>query len=90
MPEEVTEYRLSWEMPDPHWAAQYPSVYDFSNVWEYIPWPNNPTVKVTTEHSVLNQYRMLKRWSATKEQPIRNVTIEWRRYTPTEWEPYQL
>ena len=90
MTKEVTEYRLSWEMPDRFWADGYRNVTDYTDVWDYIPW-KEPTVKISTDYNqIIGQYRMLKQWASTKQQPIRNVVLERRKYTPTDWEPYEL
>src|SRR5688500_13190325 len=72
MPNKVTEYKLSWEMPDPFWAAETEHIKDFTPYWHAIPW-RKPTVKIVTDlNEILDQWRQLKFWEETKQQPIRN------------------
>ncbi len=85
----VTEYKLSWEMPDPQWTDIWQHITDFSFIWDKIPW-GRPTEKVVKNLDViLDQWRQLKYWEMTKTQPIRNVHISVRTYEPTDWMRYE-
>ncbi len=85
------EWRLSWEMADPHWCANtvaehgkgvYKTIPD--DAWDNLPWCP-PIVKVVqTWPEIKNQYETLRRWAETHEQPVRNVKLESR--TAGDWE----
>jgi hypothetical protein len=92
MSDSITEYRLTFEMGDRFWSSQHENCEhknNFAPIWDEIPWEENPIVKCTLDPSVIDQFNQLKLWAETKEQPIRNVTLETRQIAPRPWEPYE-
>lgn len=89
---EITEFKLSWEMPDPHWAyliCGEAEAFDFAPIWDSIPWRTHPTVKIVPSfEDIRDQYATLRMWEDTKTQPIRNVKLEVRAYIPSPWQPF--
>lgn len=87
----MREYRLTWETADPQQCAAmeyslgkdcWPRV-DFDS----LKWHKSGPVLFTSEER-LDQYRNLKAWADSHEQPIRNVLLE-QREVPTDggWTP---
>ena len=79
---ENVEYRLTFESISPfqademeqrHGKGVWPRLAE--HAWDALSW-RKPTVKITTDP--WDQYRTLKRWADTHEQPIRNVILEQR------------
>lgn len=86
-----TEFLVEWEMPPPQVTAfDYEDRYGpgvwlrlTEQQWEALPWRASEG-RVTTDYGeALDQYRQLKRWADSHEQPIRNVKLSARR--PPEW-----
>lgn len=90
--ESVFEYRLSWEMPaDVHLIAGIEQRYG-RGIWPTYDWDTLGEWKrteVVFHDNRFDQYNQLKRWAATREQPIRNVVLERRVAVPSDegWEP---
>lgn len=84
-------FRVSWEMPPPTVVAfEYEDRYGpgiwrtlTDQQWDALPW--HPVVNETDDDSCLDQYRQLKEWAETHEQPIRNVKLE-RQVSQPAWE----
>lgn len=87
------EYRLSWEMPTDNWKvaeieqqhgkAIWPR-YD----WDTLEWRQTEVIwREGEREDGLDQYETLKNWAETREQPIRNVKLEWRPIDLGNWEP---
>lgn len=83
--ERITEYRLTWEMPDIYWQEGYQSVNDFTEIWDRIPWEKPVQKVVRNLNEILDQWRTLKYWEESKTQPIRNVHVHTRSFEPTDW-----
>ena len=89
----VVEYRLSWEMPTDHWLIAAIEAEHGKDVWPTYDWDSLGEWKTTTavfhDGARMDQYNTLKRWAATREQPIRNVVLEQREViAPDEgWKP---
>ncbi len=70
-------WRVSWEMPPVHWAAEHKHVKDLGPLWDSIPWMEKRSERETDdEASARSQYKALAEWERTKIQPIRNVRLE--------------
>lgn len=76
----MIEYRLSWEMPSPHQAEAAEARYgrDMSHLGWTDDWFSTWHRVETRPADPWDQYHTLKRWAATREQPIRNVVLEQR------------
>lgn len=76
-----TEYRLSWESPPSHFCALMEQQYG-KDCWPRVDWSDWPQIEwhvtsvVFVGNERMGQYNTLKQWAETKEQPIRNVTLE--------------
>lgn len=88
----ITEYRLSWESPDP-WACSATEDAYGKDCWPRVVWDELPgwhrtEVKFLEGSDRMGQYETLKRWAETREQPIRNVVLERREVDLTDegWE----
>lgn len=87
---DVTEYRLTFEMADPYWAAGHEHCEhtgNFTAIWSEIPW--QPVEKITFDHGVIDQFKTLRQWAATKEQPVRYPKLETRTLKPPPWVEWQ-
>ncbi len=76
-----SRYRLEWESVDPWFAAEQEAVFG-GHVWSSTPreaWAVLPWHPVSRESesraSIEAQYRQLKAWAESREQPIRNVRL---------------
>lgn len=83
------QWRLSWEMPDPHQVALI-EASGGPGVWPTYDWDTlgewRRVERITdTRSDVESQYLTLKLWAENREQPIRNVVLETR--APGEWVP---
>jgi len=73
------QYRLSWESPSPIDCATVEAQYG-EHIWPQFDWDGLTSwhrVKKITDNP-WQQYNQLKVWAASREQPIRNVTLEQR------------
>lgn len=89
----VTEYRLSWESPDPWKCAAVEDAYG-KRIWPSYDWDSlgdwhRTEVVFLYRDDRMGQYHTLKQWAETREQPIRNVRLEKRQVPEREigWEP---
>ena len=82
-------FRLSWESINPHVAAAYEAEYG-QGIWQRLDWAllneqwHTTEVEFTGDERI-GQYRTLKRWAETGEQPIRNVVLERGTASVVEW-----
>lgn len=91
----MTEYRLSWASPDAWACAEVERLHGKSHwprmteaEWDALPgW--HRTEVVFTDDERMGQYHTLLGWATTREQPIRNVTLERREVIAADegWEP---
>lgn len=86
------EYRLSWEMCDPHQANRIESEYG-RGIWTRVTdedWAKLTWQKVSRVTKdlidIADQRAQLHLWSETHDQPIRNVVLERRAIHLKEWE----
>lgn len=79
----VDQYRLAWESPSLIDCETAEAQYG-EHVWPRFDWDSltswHRTEKITD--NPWQQYNQLKAWAESREQPIRNVTLE-RRPVPT-------
>lgn len=94
MAEQAIEYRLSWEMPADNWKVAEIEQRQGRDIWPTYDWDTlgeweqiEVVWKDTEENDRLDQHAQLKRWAETREQPIRNVKLEWRPIDLGNWEP---
>lgn len=84
------EYRLTFECINPHTASALEAQYG-PNYWKRISdiskkafsWASTEVVFQEGNESRIAQYKKLKEWEESGEQPIRNVTLEVRE--PNTW-----
>ena len=87
------EYRLSWEMPLDLLKIDMIERSQSRDIWPTYDWDKLGTW-VTSEtrwkegdrDDGMDQYETLKKWAETREQPIRNVKLEWRPVDEGNWE----
>jgi hypothetical protein len=93
MTERMMEYRLSWEMPIDHWKISEIETIHGRDVWpkydwDTLEWHQQEVVwRDGNEGDHFDQHATLKQWAETREQPIRNVKLEWRPIDVGNWEP---
>jgi hypothetical protein len=92
--ERVMEYRLSWEMPVNAWVVDAIQQIYGKDCWPTCDWDTlgewRETEVIWRSDEVkdhLDQYATLKQWAEKREQPIRNVKLEWRPVDLGNWEP---
>ncbi len=84
MVEEVKDgsrYRLEWESVDPWFASEQEALFGKyvwastpSEAWTTFPW--HPVSRESESRSSIEaQYRRLKAWAESHQQPIRNVRL---------------
>lgn len=86
-----TEFLVEWEMPPANVAAyEWEDRYGRGvwpklprEQWDGLPWRAAAGVVTEDYEQALGQYRQLKRWADSHEQPIRNVRLSARK--PPEW-----
>lgn len=94
MTEKTMEYRLSWEMPIDSWKVSEIERAHGRDVWATYDWDTlgewgetQITWAEGEDTDQLDQHATLKEWAETREQPIRNVKLEWRPIDIGNWEP---
>lgn len=88
------EYRLSWELPLNSWHISEIEKRLGRDIWPTYDWDTlgewdrvEVVWKEGEEKDHLDQHATLKQWAETREQPIRNVKLEWRPIDVGDWEP---
>ena len=89
----IMEYRLSWEMPLDHWKLAEIERRQGRGIWPEYDWDTlgewrrqEVTWRDGNEGDHLDQHATLVKWAETREQPIRNVKLEWRPVDVGNWE----